>query len=327
MINLQENPDLTWRFSLRQLDLFRAVATHGSLRAAARHLGLTQPTLTHAMKQLEHSVGAPLFIRSAQGSRLTPIGQTLLQHSRRALNELQRAQAEIGRLSGQSGGHVSMGFSAAGSTLLPQALPRFQATHPDVSLTLKEVTSAEHDPDWQAGNYDFIITSELDAPAKGDRQRELLTRLPLTPMTRKGSRWLQARSLHALQDALWILPEYGPELLRRLHADQGLAAPQRQLMCLSIQLVFTMLRATDAVCLLRTQSIPMLRERYDLHPVPLDEPLDAMLYVCLSAPDLQQLTPVAQHFADCLRAVQAGQDRQARAARTGAPGKEKTRKA
>ncbi|CAJ48597.1 LysR substrate-binding domain-containing protein [Bordetella avium] len=301
MIDLHENPDIGWSVSLRQLELFRAVATRGSLRAAARHLGLSQPTLTHSMKVLEQGVGAPLFVRSAKGSSLTGIGQTLLRHSQLALNELHRAQEEIARLQGERGGRVAVGFSSAATSLLPLALSRFQEACPGVTLALSELSSSEHDRGWLDGTYDFIVSSEVDEHPADAHPRELLYSLPLTVMARSGHPLGKARSLAELQDALWVLPEYGPALLRRLFESAGLAPPRRYVMCLLSQIAFTLLRFTDALGMMAPKSLATLRNAHDLRPVPLRKPVPATLRVSLLARDLNALTPVAQRFADCLR--------------------------
>ncbi|RBM22983.1 LysR family transcriptional regulator [Streptomyces sp. PT12] len=68
---------------------FRAVAIKGSLSAAARDLGWTQPALGQQMRRLERSLGTRLLDRSSRGVRLTRAGEVLLKH----------ADAVVGRLS------------------------------------------------------------------------------------------------------------------------------------------------------------------------------------------------------------------------------------
>ncbi|MEW9571245.1 LysR family transcriptional regulator [Rhodanobacter sp. Si-c] len=66
-------------------DLYRsflAVADAGSLSAAARMLGMTQPSLGRHVRQLETTLGVALFTRSPQGLRLTELGAELAEHAR-----------------------------------------------------------------------------------------------------------------------------------------------------------------------------------------------------------------------------------------------------
>ena len=66
------------------LRVFLAVAQGGSLRKAARALRLGQPTIGRHLHQLELSVGARLFERSANGHRLTREGKKLMERIRGA---------------------------------------------------------------------------------------------------------------------------------------------------------------------------------------------------------------------------------------------------
>lgn len=66
----------------KHLRQFIEVATHKSVSLAARHMGLSQPTLTHNMKKLEESLGTPLLIRQAGGVALTAAGELLLTQAR-----------------------------------------------------------------------------------------------------------------------------------------------------------------------------------------------------------------------------------------------------
>ena len=67
------------------------MAESGGIRAAARRLGLTQPAVTHAVRELEQGLGVDLFVRSAKGVRLTAPGEALLLRTQRILHEAQSA--------------------------------------------------------------------------------------------------------------------------------------------------------------------------------------------------------------------------------------------
>jgi DNA-binding transcriptional LysR family regulator len=78
------------------LRVFLAVAETGSLSAAAKRLGVTQPTVSRRIADLESSVGEALFVRSAEGAAVTSFGESLLEPSRRMAEwaaEVERAAA------------------------------------------------------------------------------------------------------------------------------------------------------------------------------------------------------------------------------------------
>src|SRR5580693_6822900 len=72
---------------LHQLRDLVAIAEHGSLRAAARHLGIAQPTLTRSLSELERELGAPLFERRARGMVATALGQAFIRRAIAIVND------------------------------------------------------------------------------------------------------------------------------------------------------------------------------------------------------------------------------------------------
>jgi DNA-binding transcriptional LysR family regulator len=65
------------------LQLFLAVAECGSLSAASKQLGVTQPTVSRRLAELEAAVGEPLFVRAVNGAKATSFGERLLEPARR----------------------------------------------------------------------------------------------------------------------------------------------------------------------------------------------------------------------------------------------------
>ncbi|MGK5451486.1 LysR family transcriptional regulator, partial [Streptomyces radiopugnans] len=65
----------------RHLRVLRAVARTGSLSAAARALGCTQPAVSQQMKALEQTAGTPLLVRAGRETRLTEAGEALVRHA------------------------------------------------------------------------------------------------------------------------------------------------------------------------------------------------------------------------------------------------------
>src|SRR5258705_7357011 len=78
---------------LEDLRVFLAAAEHGSFGRAASALGLAQPSVSNRMAALERRIGRPLFSRSTRGATLTPAGQRLVPHARRALQVIKDAHA------------------------------------------------------------------------------------------------------------------------------------------------------------------------------------------------------------------------------------------
>ena len=90
-----------------------AIAEHKSLRAAARHLGTVQPTLTRSLSELERELGAPLFERRSRGMLATPLGQAFVGRAVTILNDVRRAKDEFEQLRGNAVGSLAVGLSGS----------------------------------------------------------------------------------------------------------------------------------------------------------------------------------------------------------------------
>ena len=123
--------------NLRQLRTFVLIAEHGSIRAAARALHLTQPAATRNLRELEQSLDAELVRRSPKGVELTAYGQALYKRAVLILQETRRAQEEIGQMKDGAGGSLHLAVSSSALTVLPGALRDSRQRMPRVSVSTK----------------------------------------------------------------------------------------------------------------------------------------------------------------------------------------------
>ncbi|MDA3912612.1 LysR substrate-binding domain-containing protein [Oleiagrimonas sp.] len=125
-------------FSPRQLEAFAAVAMHGSVRAAAEHLHLTQPALSMALSELERHLDTRVFDRERGRLRLNEQGRELLPRVREILDRMQALQDWAGAVSGQLQGELNLGASnTVGNYLVGELVGDFVARHPQVTLQLR----------------------------------------------------------------------------------------------------------------------------------------------------------------------------------------------
>jgi len=187
--------------TLQQVFDFLAVVQHGSLHAAARASGQTQPALTRSLRRLEADLGAPLFVRHARGMQPSPAGQRFLAHARRLASEAERARDAVAQAQGLSRGRVAYGISAAPSLLLaPAAIGRFRKQFDGVALHSRSGLFHNLAPALRDGQLDFMI---CPPPADPDPELsgQVLMRSQMVMLARRGHPLAEARSLASLRGA------------------------------------------------------------------------------------------------------------------------------
>lgn len=133
--------DLDWSL----VRAFLAVAESGSLSAAARVVGASQPTLGRQIRQLEESLGQVLFHRKPKGLDLTECGQALVEPAQvmhRAMVEIELAAA--GQQTETTGAVRITASESVSVYILPPILARLRAKHPGISIDLMPSDSTEN---------------------------------------------------------------------------------------------------------------------------------------------------------------------------------------
>ncbi|MGW8762217.1 LysR family transcriptional regulator [Streptomyces sp. NPDC055815] len=118
----------------RELRVLVAVGSEGGFSAAAVLLGMTQSAVSHSVRTSERKLGAVLFDRGRAGASPTEAGERALGHARRVLRLLEVMGAEVrGATSGTVAGPLRIAvFRSAALHLLPRALERLTARHPEI---------------------------------------------------------------------------------------------------------------------------------------------------------------------------------------------------
>ncbi|HEX2527570.1 MAG TPA: LysR family transcriptional regulator [Geminicoccus sp.] len=119
------------------LRIFLAIARAGTLGAAARQAGLTQPTMGRRLRALEQAVGQTLFQRTSDGMVLTDEGQSVLAHAERMEEEAIALERQLAGRGGQLSGLLRVSCSDwFGSHVLAPVLAHFASLHPGVTIEL-----------------------------------------------------------------------------------------------------------------------------------------------------------------------------------------------
>lgn len=120
------------------LTYFIAVANSSNLSRASEALGISQPSLTLAMRRLEDTVGAPLLVRHKRGVTLTKAGEQLLAHARELMQRWESIKSEALASMHDVQGAITLGCHPSVALYsLPRFLPTLMAKHPKLEIHLK----------------------------------------------------------------------------------------------------------------------------------------------------------------------------------------------
>ena len=140
---------------LRHLRYFLAIADAGSFTRAAAKLHLTQPTLSHQIRQLEDALGTRLFDRIGRRVQLTASGLVFKAHAEQALQSLTSARVALDELQGLIRGTLAIGvFQSFNSSLLPPILARYSAEYPGIRVKVRQLPTRAME--------DQLVNGELD---------------------------------------------------------------------------------------------------------------------------------------------------------------------
>lgn len=122
--------------TLRQMQVFEAVARHLSFSKAAQELNLTQPAVSLQVKQLEGLARLPLFEQVGRRLYLTGAGEVLLGHAYAILGAVTDSEEAMAALRGQKAGGLKIGGVSTAKYFAPFLLSAFAGGYPGVDVAL-----------------------------------------------------------------------------------------------------------------------------------------------------------------------------------------------
>ena len=283
-----------------------AVSDHGSIRAAGRRLGTTQPAITRSIREIEQELGVSLFERHAKGVRLTDMGRAFVRRAEAVQSEVRRAREEIDQLKGSTTGEVSVALSTATiMSMMPRAMASFRRRYPDAVLKIHESFFQPIEKDLLSGRIDLYV-GPLD-PNTGAAQLliEPLFENHRVIVGRKGHPLVNARSLSDLADARWVRPTLSTHItegdFEEMFARAGLPRPNIVLNARSALITMLALSGSDLLTVVPRQWLDLPLLAGVIEPLALP-PLSAAPIAVVRRKDMP-LTPIAEYLCDMVRRV------------------------
>jgi DNA-binding transcriptional LysR family regulator len=297
------------RLKLRDMHILMSVAQRGSMAKAAADLAISQPAVSKAIADIEHTLGLRLFDRGRQGIVPTLYGRALVKRGMAIFDELKQGIEELEFLADPKKGKLNIGSTegiAAG--LLPAIIARFAELYPGVRLDVAQaVISTLHYRELRERSIDMMIGRIPVDFAEDDLTAETLFDDQVVVVAGRHSHWAQARVLRlaGLVDAQWILPQEGT-LPAALAADlfhaKRLKVPSAPITTLSIHLCCQLVATGRYVTLLPTSILHFNGKNLALKALPIRLPPQPRPVGIVTLKH-RTLNPVAELFIECARNV------------------------
>ncbi len=195
--------------TVAQLRALVAMSDASNFSMAARNLGVSQPTIHRAARNLERLSGLTLFEGSPAGITLTPAAQALAQHTKLAFSELRQGFDEIGEFLGRDSTHIVIGsLPLARTFILPRAIDAMVREKAHVQIRVVDGPYDELLHSLRDGDIDCMIGALRAPPPVDDVVQEKLFDDPLAIVAGNGHP-LSGRQKVTLDDTLrypWVAP-------------------------------------------------------------------------------------------------------------------------
>ena len=146
-------------FTLRQFEILAAAADAASFSAAAKHLGISQPAFSEAIRRIEKEIGAVLFERTTRSLKLSEIGRHAATVARDLVRDVDRARERLQGSGGPARGRIDVAaLPSIVCTAMPAALKEFALTNPEISVALHDVQHERAMTLVSDGSVDIAVT-------------------------------------------------------------------------------------------------------------------------------------------------------------------------
>lgn len=213
---------------LTNLKALVAAVEEGSLRGAARRIGVSQPALTKMIRELERELATTLLLRSTTGVLATAQGMVLYERAIAADRELAHAVDQIQQLGGRMTGTLAIGaVPLAVMLLVPEALRTFGAEFPEIQLRIIEELYIAQLTRLRKGEVDIALGPLPEHLPSGEFTVEPLMPIDMVIVVGKGNPLRRAKTLAELNDAPWVYTGATSEsgYAKTLFENHGLKPP------------------------------------------------------------------------------------------------------
>lgn len=265
------------RLRLKDLHTLQTVAEAGSMARASRQLALSQPAISKAIADMEHTVGASLLDRSAHGVELTESGRLLIARSRIIFDELREGIKDIERVSDPTRGEVRIGTTEPITGFVAEVISQLSQAYPCVTYQVSVSDTTTLVRDLRERALDVVITRWTADAVADDLASEVLLKAPLAVLADRRHPLLKRRklSLADTMDEAWTLSP-PDSFLGRVVVDvfqrQKLSLPPAIVTTLSVHMRLNLLASGRFLTMLPERMVRQRANRAWLRALDIDLP-------------------------------------------------------
>jgi DNA-binding transcriptional LysR family regulator len=297
------------RIKLRQLEVLFAVVECGTMGKAAERLALSQPVISKAIADLEHTLGVRLLDRGPQGAEPTHYGRALLKRSIAIFDELRQSVGEIKFLADPTAGELRVACADSMlSGLLPLIINRLGGRHPKLTFHVSQALSgAPLYRKLRERNVDLVLGKVAMPLTEADLKPEILFEEQYLVVTGARSVWARRRSIKLVEliNERWIMQppdnEGRAQVSEIFHAC-GLEVPHAVVFSASIQLYDALTASGQFLAMLPASVLWFGPKRSSIKVLPVKLPLIPRPLGIVTLKN-RTISPVVQLFIDCAREI------------------------
>jgi DNA-binding transcriptional LysR family regulator len=293
-----------------QVSAHVAISNGKSFRAAAEGLGISEPAIQRTARELERTMGVPLYCRNGKTLDVTPDGFLLASRMQLALSEIAQAHDEIAMAQGRASGRVALGcLPLMPKRVLAPALGRLLQRFPKVETSLKEGSYDHLSNELRQGRLDMLIGALRSSGHEKELEERHLFDDPYVIVCRDGHPLTSRRRRPTKQDLAhynWVAAPSGTP--RRTALDDLFETlPSRPSLVLetnSVVMMIATLAESDCLTLSSREQAATDFATFELAQLPLEvAPIDRKVGITLRS---NWLPTVVQHaFLEALMLEQA----------------------
>ncbi|HKW80246.1 MAG TPA: LysR family transcriptional regulator [Casimicrobiaceae bacterium] len=290
------------RVKLRDLQILRAVVRWGSMAKAAAQLGMSQPSVSEAMRSLEDALGVRLLDRSPRGVEATIYARALLKRADVVFDELKQGIRDIEFLAHPTAGEVTIGCpESLAAGFVPAVIDRLSRRYPKLTVHVVLAQPGEQEfRELRERSVDLLLGRLFRPLGADDIVVDALCDDTFFVVAGAHTAWARRRriSVAELMNEPWILfpaTSLSGAYIEAAFRAQGLEPPSHRLTSFSMQLRFHLLATGRFLTVLHNSVLQFNAKRWALKPLPTDLIVPPMPMVLFSLKN-RTLSPVVQLF-------------------------------